>query len=317
MRLMSDAPRIAALPERTIGSLDERKATSAQLGQRLMRILAPTRVKTLSVHDAAGELLWHNGGEFGSREQRLMQDALDAFSLDATRQHLERDLENARALLFCSRTPRGDREGMVLAVVGSGRRPDVNPEALRERVLTAMRRFGALALPEVPACPGTDPLTFRVRGSDRPVDAPFELAGGPWTPAAAAAPELPSLRSRSYARLRNGGHTRRYEIADGATASLDQDLERARRLITLVKRRGTLDAPSPASFALPLCAASVLSGISWIDSVPCCRRQPWPRICWVSACRPPPGNVIRRPRSASSNAVATSSASWRWMTSTS
>lgn len=251
---------IAALPESTPGSLDERKATAAQLGQRLMRILAPTRVKSLSVHDAAGELLWHNGGEFGSREHRLMQDALDAFSLDATLQHLERDLEHARALLFCSRTPRGDREGLALAIVGSRRRPDINPEALRERVLTTMRRFGALALPEAAAAPVTDPLTFQVRGTDRPVDAPFELAGGPWTPAAAAAAEVPPLRSRSYARLRNGGHTRRYEIADGATASLDQDLERARRLIMLVKRRGTLDAPSPASFALPLCAASVLSG---------------------------------------------------------
>ena len=34
---------------------------------------------------------------------------------------------------------------MVLAVVGSRRRPDINPDALRERVLATMRRFGALA----------------------------------------------------------------------------------------------------------------------------------------------------------------------------
>jgi hypothetical protein len=254
---------------------DERKATAAQLGQRLMRLLAPTRVKSLSVHDAAGELLWHNGGEFGPSERRLLHDALDAFSLDATLQHLERDLENARALIFCSRTPRGDREGVALAVVGSRRRPDVDPDVLRERVLTTMRRFGALALPESLAPATIDAPTFRVRGSDRPVEAPLELAGGPSTPAAAASGaaasgaaasgaaasgDSPSLRSRSYARLRNGGHTRRYEIADEPTSSLEQDLERALRLITLVKRRGTLDAPSPASFALPLCAASIMSG---------------------------------------------------------
>jgi EAL domain len=257
---MSDASRPAVIPETTAASLDERKATAAQLGQRLMRILAPTRIKSLSLHDAAGELLWRNGGEYGLRERRLLQDALDAFSLDATLQHLERDLENARALLFCSRTPRGDREGVALAVVGSRRRPDINPEALRERVLTTMRRFGALVpLPEA-AVPVTPDLpVFQIRGSDRPQQAPFELAGVPSTTAEAESAEVPPLRSRSYARLRNGGHTRRYEIADNATHSLEQDLERARRLITLVKRRGALDAPAPASFALPLCAASVQS----------------------------------------------------------
>jgi hypothetical protein len=261
MRPMSDALTPATTPENPSTSLDERKATAAQLGQRLMRMLAPTRVKSLSVHDAAGELLWLTEGGFGPRERRLLQDAMDAFSLDATLQHLERDLENARALLFCSRTPRGDREGVVLAVVGSRKRPDINPDALRERVLTTMRRFGGLApSPEPAAAATTEAPTFRVRGADRPEQAPLEMTGVPSTPEAGQASELPPLRSRSYARLRNGGHTRRYEIADNATSSLEQDLERARRLITLVKRRGTHDAPAPASFALPLCAASVLSG---------------------------------------------------------
>ncbi len=243
---------------------DERKATSAQLGQRLMRLLAPTRVKSLSVHDAAGEMLWLSQGEFGVRERRLLQDAMDAFSLDATLQHLERDIDNARALIFCSRTPRGDREGVALAIVGSRRRPDINPDTLRDRVLATMRRFGALVpVPENAAAATPDLPAFRVRGGDRPDQVPLELAGlSPAADAAepAEATDASSLRSRSYARLRNGGHTRRYEIADNATSSLEQDLERAARLIALVKRRGTMDAPAPASFALPLCAASILSG---------------------------------------------------------
>lgn len=260
---MSDASTPASAPETAAASLDERKATAAQLGQRLMRILAPTRVRSLSVHDAAGELLWLNQGEFAPRERRLMQDALDAFSLDGTLQHLERDLDNARALLFCSRTPRGDREGLALAVVSSRRRPDINPEALRERVLTTMRRFGALTpLPEGSAGVASELPTFHVRGNNRPEEVPLELAGvaASGMPASAmASAEVPPLRSRSYARLRAGGHTRRYEIAESDTPSLEQDVERAGRLVTLVKRRGTLDAPAPASFALPLCAASVLS----------------------------------------------------------
>jgi len=260
---MSDTPSPAALPETAAPALDERKATSAQLGQRLMRLLAATRVKSLSLHDAAGELIWQSQGEFGPRERRLVQDALDAFSLDDTLQHLERDIENARALIYCSRTPRGDREGLALAIVGSRPRPDVNPDALRERVLTTMRRFSALApLPGNPAGASKDLPSFRVRSTDRPQQAPLELAGASPAPDAqnAEVAEASSLRSRSYARLRNGGNTRRYEIADNTAASLEQDLERARRLIRLVKRRGTLDAPAPASFALPLCAASVVSG---------------------------------------------------------
>jgi hypothetical protein len=258
---MSDSLTSAsAMPERTAASLDERKATAAQLGHRLLKTLAPMRVKSLSVHDAAGELLWLNEGEFGTRERRLLQDGLDAFSLDANLQHLERDLDNARALLFCSRTPRGDREGVALAIVSSRRRPDINPDALRERVLTTMRRFGALAPPPDATPASADPPTFHVRGSDRPAEAPLELAGEGSNQDEPQAAEAASLRSRSYARLRNGGHTRRYEIADNATSSLEQDLERARRLISLVKRRGTLDAPAPASFALPLCAASAVSG---------------------------------------------------------
>jgi len=267
---MSDTPSPAAMPETAAPALDERKATSAQLGRRLMRLLAPARVKSLSVHDAAGELLWLSLGEFGLRERRLLQDAMDAFSLDGTLQHLERDIDNARALIFCSRTPRGDREGVALAIVGSRRRPDINPDALRERVLATMRRFGALTPPpENAAAATTDLPAFRVRSSDRPDQVPLELAGMSPAPDAAQTADATeatetadasSLRSRSYARLRNGGHTRRYEITDSAASSLEQDLERARRLITLVKRRGTLDAPAPASFALPLCAASVLSG---------------------------------------------------------
>jgi EAL domain-containing protein (putative c-di-GMP-specific phosphodiesterase class I) len=69
--------------------------------------------------------------------------------------------------------------------------------------------------------------------------------------------EAGSLRSRPYARLRPGGTTRRYEIVDAGTESVEQDLARAARLIGLLKRRGARNTPSPASFTLPLCTASL------------------------------------------------------------
>ncbi|MGA8707001.1 MAG: EAL domain-containing protein [Steroidobacteraceae bacterium] len=220
----------------------ERKV-AAQLGQRLLKILGPLRVRGLSLHDAAGELLWINHGEYGNDRRQQVQEALDAFALDRNLQHLERDLDGARALFFCTRSADGERSGLAFAIISNRRRPDIDPAAVRERVFTSMRRFAA----------------------SEPVPAGFVAARplAPWPTesqkAAIEAGPPDSLRSRPYARLRPGGTTRRYEIAETAAASLEQDLSRTARLITLLKRRGTRDTPAPASFALPLCAASVLS----------------------------------------------------------
>ena len=144
----------------------ERKTTAGQLGRRLLRILAPTRVKRLSLHDAAGEVLWVSEGELGAPDLRQMQDAQDAFALDGALNHIERELDNARALFFCARGPQGDRTGLAFAVVSSRRRPDIKPEALQERVFATMRRFGAAPVPGS-VDSGSDLPAFRVRSSDR------------------------------------------------------------------------------------------------------------------------------------------------------
>jgi EAL domain-containing protein (putative c-di-GMP-specific phosphodiesterase class I) len=231
----------------------ERKVT-AQLGRRLLKILAPMRVRSLSLHDATGEPLWFsNGDEFSELHRRQVQEAQDAFALDRSLQHLERDLENSRALFFCTRTPDGERTGLAFAVVSGRRRPDVDPVALRERVFATMRRFSA-----------GEPLPSGVVDARPPEQQPTDAQIAAMESAKERAGELDqdpqSLRSRPYARLRPGGTTRRYEIADASVASTQNDLTRAARLITLLKRRGARDTPVPASFALPLCAASVLSG---------------------------------------------------------
>ncbi|HEV7986829.1 MAG TPA: EAL domain-containing protein [Steroidobacteraceae bacterium] len=229
----------------------ERKV-AAQLGQRLLKILAPTRVRSLSLHDATGQLLWINQEGFSEVQRRQVQEAQDAFALDRNLQHLERDLEDARALFFCSRTPDGDRAGLAFAIVSSRRRPDVDPAALRERVFTTMRRFSASE--------ATPSVFMDARLPVQPSAAQSAAIEAVKIKAAKADQETGSLRSRPYARLRLGGTTRRYEIADSGVGSLEQDLQRAARLIMLLKRRGARDTPTPASFTLPLCGASVLSG---------------------------------------------------------
>ena len=223
----------------------ERKV-AAQLGQRLLKILGPARVRSLSLHDAAGDLLWLSQGEFSDTQQRQVQDAQDSFALDRALYHLERDLEDTRALFFCTRTPEGDRTGLVFAIVSNRRRPDVDPAALRERVLTTLRRFAS-----ADAMPADEPRAAQSAAAEADAAAAADGADN--------ADDAGSLRSRPYARLRPGGSTRRYEIADGATESLEQDLKRAARLIGLLKRRGTRDTQIPASFALPLCTATIMT----------------------------------------------------------
>jgi hypothetical protein len=279
----------------------ERKTTAGQLGRRLLRILAPTRVKRLSLHDAAGEVLWVSEGELGAPDLRQMQDAQDAFALDGALNHIERELDNARALFFCARGPQGDRTGLAFAVVSSRRRPDIKPEALQERVFATMRRFGAAPVPGS-VDSGSDLPAFRVRSSDRvasapepasdPKPAPPESALLESTPAESAPAESESLeytptpesaesaespegsegsdtgmlRSRPYVRLRPGGTTRRYEIAASGKATCEQDLKLAVRLIGFLQRRRGHGATAPVSFTLPLCAASVLSSLL-LDSI--------------------------------------------------
>jgi len=227
----------------------ERKV-AAQLGSRLLKILAPMRVRSLSLHNATGQPLWINGGELTEPQRLQVQEAQDAFALDSRLQHLERDLDGTRTLFFCTRTPDGAPAGLVFAVVSVRRRPDVDPGALRERVFTTLRRFSTADL--MP--PGV--LDSRTGPTEPSAE---QIAAIEAAKVKAEVGEAVSLRSRPYARLRPGGTTRRYEIVDAGTDSLEQDLKRAARLIALLKRRDSRHAPIPASFTLPLCATSVLS----------------------------------------------------------
>jgi EAL domain-containing protein (putative c-di-GMP-specific phosphodiesterase class I) len=288
---MSDSQTDHAVSDAASAAAAERRDAAGLLGRRLVRLLAPLRVRRLSLHDAHGELLWLSQGEFGPEERRYIQDIQDAFGLEVSSQFLERELKTGRkALFFCARTPLGERSDLACAVISSRRRPDVDLEDIKSRVFAAMGRFSATA-PGASAAVVAEPVpTFKVRSSRRkataaeadaaaaqaaaaaepsayaftgaPADAPADaLADQPATGAAAAASgaeEVP-LRSRAYSRLlRSGGATRRYEVAREASESTSLDLNRAGRLIQLLQKRGTRAAPAPASFTLPLCAASVL-----------------------------------------------------------
>ncbi len=255
---MSDSPLPAKSP----------RNPAAFLGRRLQRLLSPLRVRRLSLHDGTGAALWISEGELGRTQRRHLQEAMDAFALDPQLEHLERDLAESRAHFFCVGTGPGERSGIVFAVVSARRRPDIDPQALVQRVLASLRRFSS-------DLPG-----MRVASPERAAGAPPEVAA---TPPGSAAPagepeskasnepvagqdneaspgaDAGSLRSRPYIRLRSGGSTRRYEILDSGQGSMEQDLRCADRLLQLLQRRDARGGRALATFVLPLCTASILS----------------------------------------------------------
>jgi EAL domain-containing protein (putative c-di-GMP-specific phosphodiesterase class I) len=268
----SDVTAPVAVDPLAAAAAGERHSTAAQLGQRLLRVLAPLRVELLSLHDAAGERLWRSRGPWGEAEERYARDAEDAFALEGHEQHLERALEDGRrALFFCARTSLGERDGMACAIAQPGE-PPADMAAIRARVFAAMRRFSmrmppTATLPAKPPQPAAPAPESAAAASTVAADRPLDYS--PATPAAleVSAPLEPSagapsatLRLRPYVNLRSKGTTRRYEIADSRRDSVEDDLHRARRLIRLIQRRGARDgSPAPATFTLPLSTQSVSS----------------------------------------------------------
>jgi hypothetical protein len=131
----------------------KRQDGATQLGERLLRLLAPLRATSLSLHNADGELIWQSGAESNAGESHYVREAGDAFALEGSEQYLERTLDDGRrALFFCSRSILGERDGLACALADGD--ADIEPAetaAVRQRVITALRRFG---MPESPASAG-------------------------------------------------------------------------------------------------------------------------------------------------------------------
>jgi hypothetical protein len=102
----------------------------------LRNLFAPypgVTVVAASVFDAAGEAVWSTG-TLAPDERLLVQDALDAFSLEPGLSCFERDQQNGRTfVVFPLRCPRGQRRGAAALVLatrtlgGSGREKLLDP----------------------------------------------------------------------------------------------------------------------------------------------------------------------------------------------
>lgn len=258
----------------------ERKFNAEQLGQRLLRLLEPLRVQSLSLHNGSGELLWLNEGVFGPDEHGYVLDALDLFANDVERQHLERKIEDGRwAAFLCARTPLGERCGLVMALVDVRSSRAIDNIVASPRVATLMRRFSMLLAPpltprhaQVSATPlvksKSSTSTTAVIAAPKAATATAPTATHrpsqpPPQPTPKATPQATgavasTVRVRRYSRLRPGGATRRYEVIAPA-ASMADDLVLATRVIEHLRRTQQRQQP-PMSLVIPLSAESVIKG---------------------------------------------------------
>lgn len=215
------------------------QASAEELGLlllRLLRLLSPLRVKSLSLHDAAAEVIWLSEGAFGPDEHAYTLDALDAFTLDASSMQWLRTLDDGRRALFlAARDAEGERRGVALAMLdGSGAQPDERL-AHAPRIAAVMRRFSVL-------------LT---RGATPSAPVVAEAAAASASAIAAHAPHV-----RQYVRLRPGGATRRYELAPRGASGTPEELKTLAWLLDFINSPRA--HATPTSYALPLSMAAVL-----------------------------------------------------------
>jgi EAL domain-containing protein (putative c-di-GMP-specific phosphodiesterase class I) len=167
------------------------------LGPQLLTAFPGVTVVAASVFDAAGEAVWSTG-TLAPDERLLVQDALDAFSLEPGLSCFERDQQNGRTfVVFPLRCPRGQRRGAAALVLATRTLGGSGREKLLDPALQIILKRLSIA---VAAEAGPDEATVV-----RPVSDALGVNGPPGA-------EFLTLYVQQLLKLRTSGRTRRYEV---------------------------------------------------------------------------------------------------------
>lgn len=170
------------------------RATPEALGWQLRAALPPLRLHSVSLYDAAGNVLWLSEGALGPDEHMLLMDALEKLGASRTLESHESVLDDGRAALFLPvRTTAGDVCGVAM-------------------ILTELRS-GAERLGERSLSPGLREILAKLAGVMPPPPHPSAPPAS-----AAAAPEALALAPRAVDALLadHAGNT----SAEGAPAAV-------------------------------------------------------------------------------------------------
>ena len=237
------------------GEPAERRFNTEDVSKQLLRILQPLHVDSLSLHDAAGDLLWLNEGVFGPDEHGVVMDALDVFALDTGRGELQLKLDDDRTAMFaCARDASKEIRGVALAIVETPASEEFAAKLAAPRLTALMRRLAQLLAPQVPT-PEAVEKAAPAPAAQQP--APRVDRRSRSSTKNKAVPEPERIHARRYARLRAGGAARRYEVKLAPNASFAGDLTLATHVIEHLQRSGDRYLQTPCSFAVPLSVESI------------------------------------------------------------
>jgi EAL domain-containing protein (putative c-di-GMP-specific phosphodiesterase class I) len=191
----------------------ERRFNTDDVSKQLLRVLQPLTVESLSLHDAAGELLWLNDGAFGPDERGVVLDALDVFALDDDREDVQLKIDDDRTALFaCARGADSEVKGIAVAIVETPGEEDHAVKLSAPRVMTQMRRFAQLLAPPVPAAPGSPVTGSPATGAS---------AAGSRATGAAPGPKPAAMEELSFEATSPSVETRRGDISRGETPAFE------------------------------------------------------------------------------------------------
>ncbi|MET0292488.1 MAG: EAL domain-containing protein [Steroidobacteraceae bacterium] len=237
------------------------------------------RLRTLAVHDAAGEPVWMTDGVLGPDEHALSHEGLDLLRLEPARRCFERAHgDGGLGMVFPAREPTGDLRGALVVIADARNIGGTGQEkALKSPLQSLLRR-----------------IAVQLRALSNPTDATTGTALlGIGDDATVIAPTTDqrfvdlTLYVQQMLRLKTSGRTRRYEVllrtrragSTGEEAPLDLiteadaadsrgDLDRhviAQLVQWFARNRDSLEA-EPASFSVNLSLGALVDP-TFLDAV--------------------------------------------------
>ncbi|MGH8217021.1 MAG: EAL domain-containing protein [Steroidobacteraceae bacterium] len=140
--------------------------TAESLGWQLRAALPPLKLRSVSMYDPQGDVLWLSEGALGPDEQAFVAEALRVLTEEPSTAHHERDFGDGRGALFLAvRSPQAELVGLVMLLVAG---KALASGSLAARVLSApvralLQRLAIVLRPQArPAC--TEPAPANTSG---------------------------------------------------------------------------------------------------------------------------------------------------------
>ena len=204
------------------------RGAAESLGWQLRAALPPLRLRSVSIFDPAGEMLWLSEGTIGEEERRVAGEVLREIEARPSDVHLEKDLPDACAGVFLAiRSQEGALAGLAMILLD---RTVPSAGSLSARILTSTMRdlLGRLAeaLPRRELDPVGE-ITIEILPPESVDEVlTIELAQAPALGEAPQARPVPvpvppraplgELQIEELGKLRQGGRLRRFHVLPGA-----------------------------------------------------------------------------------------------------